>query len=54
MTTVNAIAIPFSGFTAMRLAITAVMTTVIGPVGSEIRVGVPPNSEANRPTSTAP
>ena len=33
---------------------TAVITTVIGPVGSEISVGVPPNRAAKRPTSTAP
>jgi len=30
------------------------MTTVIGPVGSEMRVGVPPNSAAKKPTQTAP
>ena len=29
-------------------------TTVIGPVGSEIRVGVPPNRDATRPIITAP
>jgi hypothetical protein len=34
--------------------ITDVNTTVIGPVGSEIRVGVPPNSDATRPMITAP
>ena len=33
---------------------TAVITTVIGPVGSEINVGVPPNRAAKRPTNTAP
>ena len=27
---------------------------VIGPVGPEICAGVPPNSDANRPTQTAP
>ncbi len=32
----------------------AVITTVIGPVGSEIRVGVPPNRAAKKPTQTAP
>ena len=30
------------------------MTTVIGPVGSEIKVGVPPNKAAKKPTQTAP
>ena len=54
ITTVKAMARPFSGLRAVRLAITAVITTVIGPVGSEIRLGVPPNRAANRPTSTAP
>ena len=54
MTTVNAMAMPCSGLAAIRLAMTAVMITVIGPVGSEIRVGVLPNRAANRPTSTAP
>jgi hypothetical protein len=33
---------------------TAVITTVIGPVGSDISVGVPPNREANNPIITAP
>jgi hypothetical protein len=51
---VKAIAMPFSGSAAVRLAITAVITTVIGPVGSEIRLGVPPKRAAKRPTSTAP
>jgi hypothetical protein len=30
------------------------MTTVIGPVGSEIRAGDPPNKDANNPTRIAP
>jgi hypothetical protein len=29
-------------------------TMVMGPVGPEICVGVPPNSAANRPTQMAP
>ena len=33
---------------------TAVMTTVIGPVGSDISAGDPPNKAANRPTRIAP
>ena len=33
---------------------TAVNTTVIGPVGSDISVGVPPKSDATRPMITAP
>jgi hypothetical protein len=36
------------------VVMTAVKTTVMGPVGSEISVGVPPKSAANSPTSTAP
>ena len=54
MTTVKAIAIPFTGSEAISFAITAVKTTVIGPVGSEIRVGEPPNNAANKPTKIAP
>ena len=54
MTTVNAIAIPLSGFAAIKEVTTAVITTVIGPVGSEISVAVPPNNEANRPIIMAP
>ena len=54
MTTVNAIAMPFSGLAAIKEVTTAVMTTVIGPVGSEIRVEVPPNNEANKPIIMAP
>ncbi len=54
MTTVKAIAIPFSGLRASREAMMVVMTTVIGPVGSEISVGVPPNNAAKKPTQTAP
>ena len=54
MTTVKAIAMPCSGLAAISEAMTAVKTTVMGPVGSEISVGVPPNSAANNPTKTAP
>ena len=54
MTTVNAIAKPLSGFFAIKLATMVVITTVIGPVGSEINVGVPPNKAAKKPTQTAP
>ena len=39
---------------AVKLMITEVNTTVIGPVGSEISVGVPPNRDATRPMITAP
>ncbi len=53
-TTVKAMAIPFSGFDAINSAITAVNTTVMGPVGSDINVGEPPKSEANKPTNIAP
>ncbi len=44
----------FHSLVAVRLAITAVITTVIGPVGSEIRVGVPPKRAAKKPTKIAP
>jgi len=54
MTTVNAIAKPFSGLLAVSPATIAVITTVMGPVGSEISVGVPPNNAAKKPTITAP
>lgn len=54
ITTVNAMAMPWSGLAARRLAMTAVMMTVMGSVGSEMRVGEPPNSAAKSPTSTAP
>ena len=54
MTTVNAIANPCSGLAAVSPAMTAVITTVIGPVGSEIKVGVPPNNAAKKPTKIAP
>jgi hypothetical protein len=54
MTTVNAIARPFSGSAAVREAITEVITTVIGPVGSDIKVAVPPNSAAKKPIKIAP
>ncbi len=54
MTTVNAMANPFSGLVAIIDVRTAVMTTVIGPVGSEMSVGVPPNIAANKPTRIAP
>ena len=55
-TTVKAIAraVPRSGIWLVKLRITAVNTTVIGPVGSEISVGVPPKREATRPMITAP
>ena len=46
--------VSLSGAVAVKFAITAVMTTVIGPVGSEINVGVPPKSAAKKPTNTAP
>jgi hypothetical protein len=54
MTTVKAIARPFSGSLAVNPARIEVITTVIGPVGSEIRVGVPPKRAAKKPTHTAP
>ena len=54
MTTVKAMASPFSGLSAVNLVITAVITTVMGPVGSEMRVGVPPNKAAKKPIKTAP
>jgi hypothetical protein len=60
MTTVKAMAMLFSGgrpvvgSAAIRVMMTAVKTTVMGPVGSEIRVGVPPKRSAKSPTSTAP
>ena len=56
ITTVKAMAmaVSLSGAVAVRLRITEVKTTVIGPVGSEIKVGVPPNREATRPMITAP
>ena len=38
----------------MVSAMTAVIITVIGPVGSEIRLGVPPNKAAKNPTKMAP
>ena len=41
-TTAKAMARPFSGCAAISWVTTAVMTTVIGPVGSEISVRVPP------------
>ncbi|MGK7908781.1 MAG: hypothetical protein AB4040_16355 [Synechococcus sp.] len=37
-----------SGSAAMSDDTTAFMTTVIGPVGSEIKVGVPPNIEEKK------
>ena len=42
-TTVKAIAIPLTGSEAISFAMTAVKTTVIGPVGSEINVGEIPS-----------
>ncbi|CDM96528.1 protein of unknown function [Limnospira indica PCC 8005] len=54
MTTVKAMAKPFSGFLAINSAMTAVIMTVMGPVGSEIRLGVPPNKEAKNPINIAP
>ena len=54
ITTVKAMAMPLTGSEATSLVITAVKTTVIGPVGSDIRQGEPPNSAANSPTSIAP
>ncbi len=48
------IAIPRSGYLAIIAVNTAVMMTVIGPVGSEIRLEEPPNREANSPTMIAP
>ncbi|GAB4340205.1 MAG: hypothetical protein Fur0042_00720 [Cyanophyceae cyanobacterium] len=33
---------------------TAVTMTVMGPVGSEMRLGVPPNKAAKKPTRMAP
>ena len=49
-----AMAVALSGAVAVKLRITEVNTTVIGPVGSEISVGVPPKSDATRPMITAP
>ena len=46
--------VSLSGAVAVRLMITEVNTTVIGPVGSEISVGVPPKKAATRPMITAP
>ena len=37
-----------------KLRITDVNTTVMGPVGSEIKVGVPPKRDATKPMITAP
>ena len=54
MTTVKAMAKPLSGLLAIRVVTTAAIITVIGPVGSEIRVGVPPNRAANKPIIIAP
>lgn len=54
ITTVNVIAIPVSGYFATMLVKTAVMITVMGPVGSEINVEEPPNNEAKSPTIIAP
>ena len=45
---------PFSGSIAVKELIMPVITTVMGPVGSEINVGVPPNKAAKKPTQTAP
>ena len=45
---------PVSGYFAIILVNTAVMITVIGPVGSDINVLEPPNNEANKPTIIAP
>ena len=47
-------AVARSGIWLVKLRITAVNTTVIGPVGSEISVDVPPNSAATKPIITAP
>ena len=47
-------AMPVSGYLATILVITAVMITVIGPVGSEIKLLEPPNNAAYRPTMIAP
>ena len=49
ITTVKAIA----GCSANCIT-TAVMTTVIGPVGPETWAGVPPNTAAKKPTKMAP
>lgn len=49
MTIVNA-----SGRLPAWLAITAPMTTVIGPVGPLTCAGVPPNAEAKNPVAIAP
>ena len=56
MTTVKAMAmaVSLSGAVAVKLKITEVNTTVIGPVGSEIKVGVPPKRDAPKPMITAP
>ena len=54
ITTVNAMATPPSGLLAIMLVRTAVMITVIGPVGSEIRLVEPPKIAANKPTKMAP
>ena len=43
-----------SGSAAMSDDTTAVMTAVNGPVGSEIKVGMPPKIEAKKPISMAP
>ncbi len=54
MTTVKAIAmaVSLSGAVAVKLRITEVNTTVIGPVGSEIKVGVPPKTAATKPNKS--
>ena len=54
ITIVNEIAIPVSGYLAIMLVNTAVIITVIGPVGSEIRLDEPPNKAAKNPTIIAP
>ena len=48
----NAVAKPFAVSFAILEVTTPVITTVIGPVGSEIKVGVPPNNAANKPVIT--
>ena len=53
-TVVKASARPCSGSSAIDSAITLVMTTVIGPVGPEIWLGVPPKTAAKKPTMIAP
>jgi hypothetical protein len=45
---------PVSGYFAIIVVNTAVMITVIGPVGSEIRLDDPPNKAAKKPTIIAP